>query len=173
MRGDVATRALGVVIAGVFLLFLGAASQWQIEASGEEALVRLSWRIEPVRIESCRSLTEAELAEVPAHMRRAETCQGGAVDYELRLEIDGVATVVDTIAPSGLRRDRPVYVYRDHAVSPGRTEVAVHFAPIVEDEAADAVAPHTWDGVVALQAREIALLTLSADASRLERRGGQ
>ena len=161
----------GAVVAVAVLLLIGAASQWTIDASGEDALVRLSWRIEPVRVETCRVLSEAELAEVPAHMRRAETCTGGAVDYELRLDVDGVRVTTDTIAPSGLRRDRPIYVYHDHPVEAGRRAVSVGFGPIIDDPAGDTIADHTWEGALDLAPREIGLLTLSADAARLERRG--
>ena len=168
-------RRLGLYIArgavaAVVLLLVAAASQWRVDASGEGALIRLSWRVEAVRIESCRTLTEAELEEIPAHMRRPETCEGGAVDYELTLAVDGTQVLQDTIAPSGLRRDRPVYVYHDHPVEPGARHVEVRFGPIVEDPAADTVPDHTWNGELDLASREIGLLTLSDDGTRLERR---
>jgi hypothetical protein len=43
---------------------------------GSDALLRLSWSGRPERIERCRELTDAELAERPAHMRRRLECEG-------------------------------------------------------------------------------------------------
>lgn len=170
MRPDLVRYGAGLLLAAGVLFAIGAGSQWTIDASGEGALVRLSWRIEAVRVETCRTLTEAELAEIPAHMRQAQSCEGGAVDYELTLEVDGIIELIDTIAPSGLRRDRPVYVYHDQLVEPGERRVEVRFGPIVDEPSADTIPDHTWSGVLDLEARQIGLLTLTADGSRLERR---
>lgn len=170
--GDVVGVLPGAVLAVAVLVGIAAGSQWPVGASGDEARIRLSWRTEAVRVETCRTLSDAELAEIPAHMRRAEVCEGGTVDYELALAVDGNDVLLDTIAPSGLRRDRPVYVYHDEPVEPGRHTVEVRFSPIIDDPAADTIPDHTWSGEVQLESREIGLVTLSADGRRLERRGG-
>jgi hypothetical protein len=107
------------VTAGIGVL-IALLSQWPVERASGDSIIRLSWRTEPLRAEECRTLTEEELAAVPAHMRRAQECVGEYVDYELSVTVDGVSRV-DTLSPSGLRHDRPVYVLRDvPSTSPSR-----------------------------------------------------
>lgn len=163
-------RALGVLVTVAGLAAIGVLSQWSMPTDGHDALVRLSWRTAPIRIESCRRLTEEELAAIPAHMRRAEECTGGYADYELSLRIGGIASLTDTIAPAGLRGDRPVYVFVDQPVPPGVHEVAVSFRALVPaDFDAEAAAPLTWGGTLQLEPREIGLISLTADGRRLVR----
>lgn len=166
------------VTAGLASLVLVAGmaglSQIPLATADGDARVRLSWRNEPIRVEECRTLTDEDQADVPAHMRRAESCTGYHVDYELRLEIDGQAVAVDTIAPSGLRRDRPVYVLRDIAVPPGRHDVAVSYTALVpEDYQAEALpAAFRWSGAMELGGGDVGLVTLDESGRALTRRGG-
>ena len=165
-----AVRALGVLVTIAGLAAIGAASQWSLSTNGEGSIVRLSWRTAPIRLESCRQLTDEEMAAIPAHMRRTEECTGGYADYELSLRITGIDEVTDTIAPAGLRGDRPVYVFVDRPVPPGIHEVEVSFRALVPaDFDADAAAPLTWSGALQLAPGEIGLISLSADGRRLVR----
>jgi hypothetical protein len=155
--------------------------------SSNNAVVRLSWRSQPFRVEHCRTLSAEEQAALAAHMRRTEECVGRFVDYEVTLDIDGVATV-DTVSPSGARRDRPVYVFQDAIVEPGEHDVTVGFRALLgprgggegvgnlaggNDRSGDAEAPVPleWTGAVSLSDREIALVTLDPTGTRLVRFG--
>lgn len=136
-----------------------------------DAVVRLSWRTQPIRVERCRTLSAEEQEALPAHMRVTEECTGAFAQYELRLAIDGVERI-DTLTPSGLRNDRPIYVFRDELVNPGTHQVDVRFMAIVpegisEDEPASVL---EWSGVVDLEERAIALITQDPTRSRLLRR---
>lgn len=158
----------------VFAVVLAAFSQWPVHEEPEGAVVRLSWRMEAVRVEECRTLTDEELADVPAHMRRAEECVGDFVDYELILAIDGQEALVDTVAPSGLRRDRPVYVLHDRPVEAGRHRVEVTFSALVpaDYESEDGPTTLRWSGDMALEPGEVGLVTLGPSGRQLVRVGG-
>jgi hypothetical protein len=169
------TKAASVTTTAILALLLGAFSQWPTHEEPRNALIRLSWRTEPARIEECRRLTPEELAEIPAHMRRAEECVGDFVDYVLTADIDGTELLVDTISPSGLRRDRPVYVLRDLPVDPGTHRLAVTFSPLVPAGAPSPAAgftPLRLEDEVSLDEGEIALVTLDVSET-LVRRGGR
>lgn len=154
----------------IMLLVLAGLSQWPISASSDQAVIRLSWRTAPVRVEECRTLTEEELSRMAPHMRRPQECTGGFADYELRLEVQGDVVQVDTLQPAGLRQDRPVYVFSDRLVDPGSYEVSVTFSALVPTNMVEgAGAPLHWDGVLALEPGEIGLLTLDPTGSRLQR----
>ena len=166
----VGARAASTGVTVFMLLVLGGLSQWPISDSSDEAVIRLSWRTAPVRIEECRTLTEDELSRIAPHMRRPEECTGGFADYELRLEVDGDIIQFDTLQPSGLRQDRPVYVFSDYLVDPGTYEISVTFSALVPVGMVEgAAAPLHWDGVFALEPAEIGLLTLDPTGSRLQR----
>lgn len=161
------TTALVAITAGL--------SQVPMSSADGDALVRLSWRTEPIRVEECRTLTQEELAEVPAHMRRTEECTGYFVDYEITLEIDDLEPMIDTIAPSGLRRDRPIYVLRDRPVPPGRHSVEVSFTALVPEsfEPDDAPVTLEWSGPMELGPGEVGLLTLDETGRALLRVDGR
>ncbi len=171
------TPAQGVAAAVVSLVLvagMAGLSQIPLATADGDARIRLSWRNEPIRVEECRALTDEDQEDIPAHMRRAQSCTGYHVDYELRLEIDGRAVAVDTLAPSGLRRDRPVYVLRDVTVPPGRHDVDVSYAALVpEDYRAEGLpAAFRWSGVMELGGGEVGLVTLDESGRTLTRRGG-
>ena len=137
-------------------------------AEGSQSLVRLSWRVLGVRAEECRLRTEEELAALAAHMRTPEVCTGGVVDYGLSVSIDGVVEVNDTLSPAGARGDRPIYVFRDISVEPGRHRVEVDFAafgpPSFEVEQQT---QYGWSGDVVLEEAEIGLITMDPEGDAL------
>lgn len=162
------------VVTVVLAVVLAAFSQWPVHEEPEGAVVRLSWRLEAVRVEECRTLTDEELADVPAHMRRAEKCVGDFVDHELILAIDGQEVLIDTVAPSGLRRDRPVYVLHDRPVEAGRHRVEVTFSALLPADYVSEDGPTTlrWAGDMALEPGEVGLVTIGPAGRQLVRAGG-
>lgn len=164
-------KVMSVAVTIVLGVAVAAPSQWLLRAESNRSLLRLSWRTEPIRVEECRTLTEEELADVPAHMRRAEECTGYHVDYELRLSIDGRDVYVDTMAPSGLRRDRPVYVIHDEPLTPGDHRVEVRFSALVPRGFVSDGAPVelVWSGSLGLAPYEIGLITLDPTGRTLVR----
>ena len=106
---------------------------------GEGALLRLSWSGRPQRIERCRELSEAELAERPAHMRRLLECEGRPARYAVRVAVDGRTASLDTVTGGGLRGDRAIHMLREFPVEPGPRVLAVEIERIeaIEEEVED------------------------------------
>ncbi len=167
-------RALAVAVAVAVTVGVGALSRVPYEAdAADDAVVRTAWRYRGGRVETCRTLTPEELAELPAHMRREQVCEVRAVPYELTVRIDDVEVVRDTVRSSGARADRPLYVNRDLPVSPGRHRVQVRFARLDPSDADDsgAGAAFTLDEDVQLDAKQVALVTYDDVAEQLVLRG--
>jgi hypothetical protein len=126
-----------VVVAACATLAVGAGSRVPWTASpADRALLRLSWRAQSETTEECRPLTEEEMAELPVHMRAPQVCESRPVPYFLRVSIDGRPALDDTLHGAGAREDRPVYVYREIALRPGRHALHVEFTPLAGDERA-------------------------------------
>jgi hypothetical protein len=159
-----ARTALGAILALLVTLGIGAASRAPWTATpADRALLRLSWRARSETTKECRPLTEEEKIELPVHMRVPEVCESRAVPYLLRVAIDGSATLADTVHGAGAREDRPIYVFREIALAPGRHAIEIEFSPAdgrrepAEDEAW-AIALE-FAGTILLRDREVALIT--------------
>lgn len=173
MRPPVRAAAGGVAA----LLLVGAVaggSRVPLTFSGEgDARVRLSWRMTGVTAEACRTLSPEELERLPVHMRNPQACIGVIAPYTLRVEVDRVLSVEDTIRPPGARGDRPLNVLRDFALPPGRHHVEVSFRAVLPEGVEPppgGVTELAWRGEVVLAGREVALLTLDASGRALELR---
>ena len=171
---------------------IGAGS-WATYATGasDAALLRLSWRARGVRVEECRRLDDDEIAALPAHMRRETVCEGGLAPYRLRVDVDGERVVDSPVRGAGVREDRPLYVFRELELAPGRHRVQVGFERLRAGEAEgrggvtprpaprapsegrragsrDAVrAALTLDAELTLDGGAVALITYDATARRL------
>jgi len=122
------TRALGAMVAAAATLGVVGLSRAPLAAYPDEApVLRLAWSVRPERIEHCRTLTDAELARVPAHMRQRVQCEGRSASYRLSVAIDGRPRLDTLVTGGGARSDRPVYVFRELAVPPGQHRVAIRF----------------------------------------------
>ncbi|MEJ2152758.1 MAG: hypothetical protein P8Y29_07380 [Gemmatimonadota bacterium] len=153
----VASAAGFTLFAGVVLAALSRAP-YEIEP-GENAVVRFSWRAAE-RIEECRPLTDEEQAELPVHMRQTETCERRVSPFALRVQLDGQVVVHDTLSGAGARGDRPLYVYREVSVRPGRHALFVEFGAVGSDEQ-----PLRLEQEVELAAREVVLVTRDSGGS--------
>ena len=125
-------RVARLVVAGVAtalvlgLIVRASAAPLSLRDSAT-ARVRLSWSARPERIEVCRRLSAAELAQVAEHMRQRVECEGRFATYALRVESDGRVLGETTVHGAGLRHDRPLYLLREYDVAPGRHHVRVSF----------------------------------------------
>ncbi len=124
------SRVLRLVVAafgtGLMLVLVAAASgpEWRYH-TGDSARVRLSWGARPERIEICRTLSEAELADRPEHMRQRVECEGTSATYALAIHIDGQLIDSRMLQGGGLRHDRPMYLLDDLVVAPGEHRLVV------------------------------------------------
>ena len=171
------TRAR-MLLAGALALALALGVAWLSQAPttyarDDDALLRLSWRVAGLRVEECRPRTVEELEALAPHMRTPEVCVGGGADYELLVELDGAAVVHDTIRAGGARGDRPIYVYRDIDLSPGRYALRVAFGALLpEGFAVDgARLTHAFDGQVDVTPTEVVLIALDPTTAELVRVG--
>jgi hypothetical protein len=150
---------------------------------GPEAVVRLSWRARGERVEVCRDLSAEELAKLPQHMRRERVCEGTTAEYRLRVEVDGVRKVDQTVPGSGEVQPRPLFVYRELTLPPGEHTLKVELertGPEAANRDAAAAAPRggrageaaipprlSLDQAIRLGPREVVLVTYDAERQAL------
>ncbi len=121
-------QGIGAVVAVAATLGMAGLSRAPLAAYPDDTpVLRLAWSVRPERIEQCRTLTDAELAEVPAHMRQRVQCEGRSANYRLSVVIDGQARLDTLVHGGGARSDRPVYVFRELEVPAGGHQLLVRF----------------------------------------------
>lgn len=192
LRTTVLRRTLAVVVSAAALAALSALSRRPYATGARGAVLRLSWRARGEEVERCRRATEAELANLPAHMRQTVVCDERRVaPYRLRVRVDGRELADEPAPGSGVSGDRAMILLRDHALDAGthRLEVSLDRvradgeasddADEGEDEGGDdaldarmrrrrAIPPHlALDTVLAMPVRSITLVTYSSELRRL------
>jgi coenzyme F420-reducing hydrogenase delta subunit len=136
--GQRATRRVIAAAATVAALLLLRAGSWvPVATAAEGARLRLSWSARPERIEQCRRLSDAELAELPQHMRMRWSCEGKSASYLLSARVDGRAVELDTVRGGGLRHDRPLHLFREYAMPAGTHRLVVALQRIEVPSPAD------------------------------------
>ena len=148
------------MVAAVAGLGLGALTRVPYtEHRADDAMVRLAWKFRSDRVRACRRLSAAELAKLPAHMRAPEVCEGALRPYALEVAVDGTPRLAsDTVKGAGVSGDRPLFVFRELALAPGRHRLAVRFTPLGPDSTRPAGL--SLDTVVTLGVRDVVLVTL-------------
>jgi hypothetical protein len=163
-------RGTGVAIAVAVTFGIAALSRVPYTAaSGEEAMLRLSWRAPGEYVEECRTATEEELERQPVHMRREVVCEGRLLPYRLRVLLNGERVVDEVVLAAGARQDRPLYVYKELDLAPGAYHVEIDWRaerePVAEGAEAGAAPRHLGLGAeLLLEPREIALITYDSDS---------
>jgi hypothetical protein len=131
------SRSLRVVLGGlgavgVTVLLAGLSRAPQRVHGTDAGLLRLSWSGQPERIEVCRAVPEAELENLPRHMRQAVVCEGRSASYQLTVVQDGDTLLEEPVWGGGVRHDRPVYLYREFVADPGTHHLIVRFTRLDE-----------------------------------------
>lgn len=166
LRGRIASLCPAVLLAAAVtggVAWLSRVPSDFAAGDRERATVRLSWRVDGVRAEACRTRSEEELAELPPHMRSPRTCARTLVPFELSARLGTDLVLRDTVFPGGIRGDRPIYVFRELSAAPGRSTLSVRFdavLPVGVESRGDRVTSYAWDGEIELGPGEVALLTL-------------
>ena len=122
----------GLLAVGTTALLAGLSRAPQRTSGTETGALRLAWRAQPERIEVCRPVPEAELANLPRHMRQTVLCDGRSAEYRLTVVSDGVLLADDTVHGGGARRDRPMYLYREYTLEPGPHDLTIRLERIGE-----------------------------------------
>lgn len=172
-----ARAALGVVVAVLLTGGIGALSQvpYPVEAAGQ-AWIRLSWRVSAPGIEECRALTDAELSDLPIHMRRDTVCETQPTVYRLHIALDDRAVEETLIRGGGTRRDQPIHVYRELRTRAGAHRVAIRLTPEPIGNAAGGIEARTGAPSLELTEEleladgEVALVTRGPDGGLEVRR---
>jgi hypothetical protein len=121
--------AIALAVASGALLALGSVAPWEPDP-GDAGQIRLAWSARPERIERCRSLTDEELAGVPAHMRERVRCEGGAARYALTVLTNGQVRVNDTVRGGGARHEGLIHLLRELPIAPGPVRLTAAAARI-------------------------------------------
>ncbi len=136
----------------------------------DAAQLRLSWIARPERIDECRTLTEAELATRPAHMRQAQECSGSAATYRLRVSVDDSLLADHVLTGGGLRRDRSIFVLDEYRLTPGARRIQLQFdrvepwdAPMDSANVGRGAVPRSLvlDTTLTITASRVALVSLA------------
>jgi hypothetical protein len=175
----------GAVVLGSGALLAALSFTPYTAEPGDRAVVRLAWRARGERVRECRRPTADELARLPQHMREEEVCERRILPYRLRVDVDGARVVDELVRAGGAREDRPLFVFRDLAVTPGTHHLQITFeregtleaSGREEGEDVDAAeagrraretpAHLGLDGPVVLVPRQIVLVTYDDERRRL------
>ena len=132
-------RVLATGVALLMIVGILAGTYGRLAAfSRDEAIIRVAWSARPERIETCRRLSDEELAKLPVHMRQRLECEGTTARYRLEVTRDGVLLDSATVQGGGMRHDREVYVSREVLIPPGPSRVNVRFVRIDSSSATGA-----------------------------------
>ncbi|MFQ5537942.1 MAG: hypothetical protein ACE5GJ_10895 [Gemmatimonadota bacterium] len=163
-------RIAATVLSLALLLSIAALSRVPVSFSDpDQALVRLSWKVQGVTLEKCRERTPEELARLPVHMRNPKACIGHIAPYLLTVDMDGRRILSDTARAPGARGDRPIPVFAEIPVAPGTYRFDVRFDAIIPEgaEPPPGLPRVDWAGQVTVGSREVALLTLDEESGHL------
>jgi hypothetical protein len=169
-------RAAAVVVAVAVTAGIAALSRVPYtHGSGGHAVLRLAFRTPGEFVEACRRPSEEELARLPVHMRRDEICEGRLLPRRLVVRLDGAVVVDDTVQAPGARGDRPLSVFREIPLAPGRYALEVVWETIGAPPAAAAAQRRVAlpprmavETALHLEDRDVALITYDADRRILE-----
>ncbi len=125
-----------------------------------EAVLRLALRTVQAKIEVCRQLSAEEIAALPQHMRREETCEQVSPPYRLLVAIDGETVIDERFEAGGMRRDRPLIVDRQIRWRPGPAAADITFRPELESAEAAELPSYRLARSLELTADRITLVTL-------------
>lgn len=114
------TLAMTVMITGAALLSASPSYRPIPEGTG---MLKLSFSHGGER--TCRELTEAELAGLPANMRRTEICDRRRAPVYVELDLDGETVFHALLPPGGLSGDGPSRVFERFVLPAGAHDVAV------------------------------------------------
>jgi hypothetical protein len=122
------SRAGAVLVAVAGAAALAVLSAYPLPGDApQHALLRLDWRLRGEEAGDCLRPRAEDLARLPLHMQNPDACVGSLPPYRLRLWIDDVSYLDEIVTGGGAREDRPLTVYRDMPLEPGRRRIRAAF----------------------------------------------
>jgi len=161
IRRLVAAVLTGGMAVGIALLSLQPLPGGEVP----DGVLLLDWRLRGEETGTCLRAPEAELERLPVHMRSQDACLGELPPYRLVLEIDGSVIVDREVRGGGFRGDRPLTVFREVQIEPGRREIHARF--FREDGDAEAIELEVRE-MVEVEAGRVLLLVRRQDTGALE-----
>ena len=163
----VARIVLGAVVAVLLAIALGGLSRFPVSGVHEtQAALRFTWRLRAEEAGECERPSAEELADLPVHMRNPDACVGPVPAHRLRVQVDGEERFDIMIEASGARGDRPLFVFREMLLPPGRHDVRVSFAP--DGEGRTGERGLFLDTALDLGPGDVRLVTRNEDTGALE-----
>ena len=138
-RWRVAATGLATIIVLSALTYLPSELGHATAASGAPELV-VSFKHPGQIAERCRTLSEAEVAAKPAHMRQPVECARSRSPVRMRVEVDGVAVSDREYRPSGLFEDGISVAIARFRVAAGEHRVRIEISDNL-----DATPPHAGE----------------------------
>lgn len=125
-RGYSVAAGLGLAALTAAVIGLGAETPRPLPDAVEPELV-VSFKHPGHAGESCRTVTDAEKAALPIHMRRDVICERGRAPVRLRLRVDAQPVLERSYAPRGLSADGNSVAIETLPLPPGphRIELAI------------------------------------------------
>ncbi len=168
-----ARLALRFTVALGILLGVEALAHLPLGAPASGAAIRLAIRTAAGKIEICREVSPAELAQLPVHMRQPRQCTEQPVAYRLTLAVDGSEIHATRARRRGMRNDRPLVIDQLVAIPAGRRAIVVRLEPEVPPGTPDAAAAQLPRGelrrTLDLPAGRIALVTWDSSSGLVVR----
>jgi len=106
-------------------------------ADASVASVKISLSHAADKVAPCVQLTQEEIAELAANMRRTETCERQRLPLFLELDVDGTRILTIEAPPSGLWGDGPSSIYERIDLDPGPHRVTVRLRDTARAEGWD------------------------------------
>ena len=128
---DALRRGLATVVtvSATLALALVSAAPFRVNAL-PDARLRVAFSARPERIETCRTPSADELANLPAHMRQGVVCEGTTASYRLEVRRDDSLVTNTLLRGGGLRHDRRLYALRELIVPSGRSTIDVRLVRV-------------------------------------------
>ncbi|HEY0972817.1 MAG TPA: hypothetical protein VGE02_17745 [Gemmatimonadales bacterium] len=128
---SVLSRVAGAAVAAAAVLGLTVASHVPVSVyPSDDSMLRVAFSARPERVERCRTMSDEELAEIPAHMRQRVVCEGFTARYRLQVLREGRVLATADVRGGGLRHDRQLYVLRELPVPSGRAAFEIRLTRV-------------------------------------------
>lgn len=108
-------------------------------ADAGAAGVKISLSHAADKVAPCVQLTQEEIAEFAANMRRTETCERQRLPLYFEFDVDGARVLTIEAPPSGIWGDGPSSIYERINLDPGRHRITVRLRDTARTEGWDYV----------------------------------
>ncbi len=151
----------GAVYALIAALF-GIFATWPIyrHFEADKAQLTISLAHSAKRLSECRRLSAAEIAELPANMRKPLDCPRERLPVLIELDLDGQTIVKKSVPPAGLFGDGPSQIYENFTIPAGGHTLAARLRDSARSEGFD----YSHEATVDIRPRQRLVIEFRAEA---------